>query len=346
MTERERADGLMTLGQSVAASPELYPVEFDPSCGRVRLIRLREEDYRAASFLDERLLVRGATETSIDWMEFAAAAEPIPLACDFIFHIGHVGSTLLARLLGTHERVFALREPALLRLLATGPGDDARLETLLRLYSRTWRAPQRSLVKATSFVSQIGPAMLRKAPSSRAVLMTVRAPTYIAGILGGTATRADLPRTVPQRLARLARRIKGGGLPAASSPGELAAAAWITEVWALADIASAFPDRILWLDFDEFLLDPRRGLAAVLLRLLGAAPSRELGPLLASPDMNRYSKAPEHPFGPGARGAALRQSAQVNAAEIGKGRAWLDRLAGSDSAAARIMSEKERLPGG
>ena len=192
MTERERADGLMTLGQSVAASPELYPVEFDPSCGRVRLIRLREEDYRAASFLDERLLVRGATETSIDWMEFAAAAEPIPLACDFIFHIGHVGSTLLARLLGTHERVFALREPALLRLLATGPGDDARLETLLRLYSRTWRAPQRSLVKATSFVSQIGPAMLRKAPSSRAVLMTVRAPTYIAGILGGTATRAQL----------------------------------------------------------------------------------------------------------------------------------------------------------
>ncbi|MEL7190174.1 MAG: hypothetical protein AAGK17_11525, partial [Pseudomonadota bacterium] len=49
----------------------------------------------------------------------------------FIFHIGHVGSTLLARLLGEAPDTLALREPQLLRQFA-------ELKTLEGLAHSPW----------------------------------------------------------------------------------------------------------------------------------------------------------------------------------------------------------------
>src|SRR3546814_16003598 len=65
---------------------------------RVLIALLGEADYRAASFLDQRLLT---DRVGREWRAWNAlpdlgAAAPRP---DFIFHIGHVGSTLVSRLL-------------------------------------------------------------------------------------------------------------------------------------------------------------------------------------------------------------------------------------------------------
>ena len=43
----------------------------------------------------------------------------------YIFPIGHVGSTLLSRLIGSHTGIFSLRESALLRTFAQLEGREA-----------------------------------------------------------------------------------------------------------------------------------------------------------------------------------------------------------------------------
>lgn len=316
-------------------TPRLYPLSYDGARERVRFVPLGEEDYRAASFLDERVL--GSTGFG-EWapLEALRGAMSLPHAeCDFIFHIGHVGSTLLSRLLGEHERVFSLREPAILRTLAIADlasQDSSSLEERTRLFlalwARVWRAPQRTLLKATSFVSELGPLMMRLSPSASAILMSVRPDVHIAAILASEASRAELVVNASMRLARLHRRLGGqvwrlDGL----SDGERAAMSWLSEAMALRRLATGFPDRVLWLDFDAFLADPEERLSALLRRLHGRAPQGAVQAVLRSADFGRYAKAPEHPFSSNMRREILNRAAEANADEISRGMAWLERAA-------------------
>src|SRR5688572_20394838 len=105
-------------------TPEYLPFELDPASGRVALLRMSEADYRAASFLDQRMLRPESVLIETEWDKLAMPPEARRDA-RYIFHIGNVGSTLISRLLGELPDVFALREPLLLRSFAESPPDDA-----------------------------------------------------------------------------------------------------------------------------------------------------------------------------------------------------------------------------
>ncbi len=85
--------------------------------------------YRAASFLDQRILTPNSERAEAGWAELALPAEARRDA-QYIFHIGNVGSTLISRLLGELPDVFALREPLLLRDFAAAASAPARFDTL------------------------------------------------------------------------------------------------------------------------------------------------------------------------------------------------------------------------
>ena len=317
------------------ASPDIYPLGIDLASGETRLIRMTEAAYRAASFHNDLMLPGAAPPRVAPWAELREAAAALSGESDFIFHIGHVGSTLLSRVLGDHEQVFALREPPPLRGLAIAQGlaasradaatvIGAYLPTLSRLYARVYRPSQRSLVKATSFVSEIGPALLDQSPSARAILLFVTPATYFTITLSSAAARADLDAMTPLRLARLDREAGGAGwAPRPVRPGEQAALGWACEICALDEIAAHYPERILWLDFDDFLNKPATGLAAMLRRLHGAAPADAVRILAQSPHFGRYSKAPEHAYDAGLRGQILASGWALHRAEIEHGMTWL-----------------------
>src|SRR5262249_28044027 len=149
--------------EELVRSPAWLPLEAAPD-GTVRLIRLDEAAYRAASFLDQRLLGAGYREGACGVAVLDAAATRLPRPAHYIFHIGHVGSTLISRLIGARERFFCLREPALLRpLAALSPtaGTRARsLDVALALLGRTWRPGQSVVLKVTSFVSEMAEPIL------------------------------------------------------------------------------------------------------------------------------------------------------------------------------------------
>jgi hypothetical protein len=341
-------------------TPRLYPMALDLDRDRVEFITLAEGDYEAASFLDERLLLTPRRSTAAAWAEVQRAAASLTGECDFIFHIGHVGSTLLSRLLGVSDRVFSVREPAVLRTLAeiaaglaigAGPWDretfQTRLDVLLKLWARTWRPGQKTLLKATSVVSEIAPELMGRSPSARAIAMFVAPQVYVAGMLAGPASRASLPVMAPARLARLHRR-PGAALWRldAVSEGELAAMAWTCEIMSLAAAAAAFGPRVKWIDFSTFLADPARGLAACLLHLHGRADEGAVAAMMASPHLRRYSKAPEHPFDRNLRRRVLEQAMIDHAGEIARAVAWLNaagRAFPTVAAAARLAAASREI---
>ena len=136
---------------------------------------------------------------------------------------------------------------------------------------------------------------------------------YISTILSGAASRGGLRSAAVQRLARLGSRFGDVRRYAAlQTEGELAALGWMCEVVALAEIATQFRERILWLDFDDFLARPAAGLSTVLERLNADASRPALDAMLASPHWSRYSKAPEHAYGADLRQEILARGRQLH----------------------------------
>jgi len=318
--------------EELTCSPAWFPLESDAA--GLDLLALDEAAYRQASFLDQRLLRGGHAQDRATLAEVQAAAAQLRPRAHYIFHTGHVGSTLISRLVGElPDRFFSLREPALLRAAAAAPasGADAaqpQLCALLGLLSRTWRPAQRAVIKPTSFVSELAARVLSMSESPRAIFLYAAPPAYLASILIGPNSRAESRLLAASRRARLLRRLSGA--PWRSDPaseGEQVALSWLTEMLALAEAAQACGGQLLWLDFDRFLRAPHEGLTAVL-RALGADPSaREVAALLDAPLMRQYSKAPEHAYDAQLRWELLKSAQHEHGAEIHRGLEWLARLA-------------------
>ena len=317
--------------QDIAGSPAWLPLECADS-GTLRLVRLDESGYRAASFLDQRILGSDPEEAFCPTATVAQAAATLVPGAHYLFHIGHVGSTLVSRLIGECTEFFSVREPATLRAVASDPSrafGGLDLRGVLSLLARSWRRDQRAVIKATSFVGEIAESILEIDRDSRAIFMFTPASAYLRCILGGPNSRRETRTLAPSRLARLRRRLGSEATPVEPrSEGEWIAMSWLAEMAALRAAADRFGSRVLWADFEAFLSAPVPALER-LLRALGAAPGpRELESVLTGPIMRQYSKAPEHAYDATLRRMVLESAEREHGAELRRGTQWLASLAG------------------
>jgi hypothetical protein len=326
--------------EEIARSPAWYPLETLPS-GDVRLVRLEEAAYLEASFLDQRILALGYAQARCPAALLEAAAVRLTPAAYYIFHTGHVGSTLISRLLGAHAGFFSVREPLLLRAVAAraDPGGGVpSLTTALTLLGRTWRREQRALVKVTSFVSELAGSVLEAPYQPRAILMFAQPLAYLRSIFAGPNSRAETRQLAASRQQRLARRLgEGGGQFEVRCEGELIAMSWLCEMSALRAAAGRFGSRILWVDFDRFLSEPVSGLRAMCEALGAQAAAQEIESLIAGPLMRQYSKAPQHAYDAGLRRELLHSAEQQHGAQIRRGMLWLQQLSARHPVVADIL---------
>lgn len=340
------------LAQRLAAGPSTFPHAIDAVRDMLLLVGLDEQQITEASFLDQRVLT---PQTWGRWLPFAdVAAEIDPGTRDdahYIFHIGHVGSTLVSRLLGEMPGVLALREPQLLRDLTDiiarmdavdAPWDPAsvpdRTRLLRRLLARTFRPDQRAIIKATSFTSEIAPLLV--GGTARALLLYVSPWSYLTTILAGETSRQETAQLTGARLVRLARRMDT--LPFrlwSMGEGERLAMSWIVEMLSLQHAARELPEgAALWIDFDRFLAEP----AAVLDRIathFGLAPDGEtLQRLVSGPIMRRYSKAPEHGYSTQLRRQLQQDAAKRHADVVREGLTCLEAFGCENADAARALT--------
>ena len=294
----------------------------DPAAGVVRLIEMSAEEYRAASFLDDRMLQPGLNAQLVPWGTVEQAIPPDARRdARWIFHIGHVGSTLVARMLGELPDVLSVREPRLLRDLTTAPDRARFTDAATALYSRTFAPEQQALVKATSFVSELAPELV--APGGRALFMYAAPDAYIAGMLAGENSLQELQVLAPVRAQRMAGRVQ---LELPQNLAELAAASWACEMTSLEQAADAMPDRtVAWMDFDRALAD-MPGELSLAAGLFGfAADAAQLTEIAEGPLIRRYSKALEYEYSPGLRRDLLAEATDHYRGEIAGALAMLAR---------------------
>ena len=284
-------------GDEIARDARWLVQALDPAAQMVRLVEMSRESYRAASFLDDRMLQRAVTAHVVPWHSVANAVAIAPRRdARWIFHIGHVGSTLLARLLGEIPRVLSIREPRFLRDLTSVP-EGERLATGLAaqaLFSRTFDPNEFALVKATSFVSEIAPELVP--PGERALFMYATPRNYVAAILAGENSVKELRMLRSVRTQRSASRVSGLDRQERSD-AHLAAAAWACEMTALEAAAEAMTDRkVTWADFDRILGDVQIDLGRFAAFFGFPASERQVDAIVSGPLMQRYSKALEYEY--------------------------------------------------
>ena len=335
------------------ASPNIYPQKIDLNSLMVLLVQFDADAYRRASFLDDRILTPAtlgawaAVDKVSDASRLVRNARPV----HFIFHTGHVGSTLVSRLLDETGIVLSLREPLPLRTLAeahdvAGRTDallsdgefDRNLAMLMRLWGRGYPPTRSVVIKATSSAGRLAATLLSASEGSRAIYLNLRAEPYLATLLAGQNSPTDLRGHGPERMRRLQSRTKAPLAPLHSlSIGELAAMSWLAESWSQHDARKQFPARILALDFDRLLESVAPNIGRILDHFGLPAETRQLDQISRSPVLTRYSKAPEFAYTPSVRAELIRDSRRRNGDQIRQGLAWLERLGESDAAAAEIV---------
>lgn len=325
-------------GRAMIETPEWLPFELDPATDRVAWLRMGEADYRAASFLDQRMLTPQSEIRQSDWPAMPAGARR---DAHYIFHIGNVGSTLISRLLGELPEMLALREPLLLRSFAAAPPPEERFDTLAALLSRTFRPEQRANVKATSFTSEIADRLVR--PGARALLLYATPERYLENILAGQNSWQTLQALSPTRLARLQRRC-----PELTADldrmhdGLRAALGWACEMTSLEQAAARLPEgSVLWMDFDIFLADPAGHFTAIARHFDCALDSAAARAICEGPLMRRYSKALDYEYSPELRREILADSRRRHAPALRDALNWLGGLQSRYPAAAQAIRRAE-----
>jgi hypothetical protein len=313
----------------------------DPNAGMIRLVAMDRESYRGASFLDDRLMQQPVDAQILAWPEVEAAiGGELRADARWIFHIGHVGSTLVSRLLGEIDGVLAVREPRLLRDVALTPPKVRQpyLAPIPKLMSRTFDESEIACVKATSFASEIAQDLVP--PGERALFMYAAPRHYVASILAGENSVKELHALAGHRGERLA--VRGIVLPPARHDADRAAAAWACEMATLEAAAGAMPDRqVAWADFDAMLNDMPAELGRVA-RFFGFDDDGgRLGAIAAGPLMRRYSKDPNYDYSPTLRRELIAQEVRLQGGHIDAALAMLRSAAEKSELLGRALARAE-----
>jgi hypothetical protein len=316
----------------VLSNAEYLPFDLDVERQRLLLLRLDAQQRADAAFLDRRI-VSGASQLA--WVPLSAVPRAAPqCAAAFIFHIGHCGSTLLARLLQSWPGVQVLREPQALRTLAAWrPHDraavDALLPGLVALWVRDPAGGYATVLKATSSCNALAAPLLAALPCSRALLLDMPLRSYLATVFKSEAALQDVASAWPSRAAELeAHGIDVSALAAGADTATVCAAGWLAEQLRFESLSRQVGvSRVLRVDFERLLADPENTLRTV---------ARHFGfdlegvqAAMASHAWRRYSKAADHAYDAADRAHDLALAERRFGAAIERGVAWVARQRGA-----------------
>jgi hypothetical protein len=327
--------------RQLLASPALFLHGMDFDAGTASLTPMTEESYARSVALDGRIEAAGAEHRiGLDALDRAAIApRPGRRSLHFIFHKGYCGATLLSRLLGAVDELFALREPPPLDLL----GREARrlggagaltperwrwANTVnLQLMARSWRDEDYAVVTAPPSCNQIMPGLVGWTPQCRAILLYVEPEPFIAGLMREDRQAREAADMEALYYADF-RAIVGDEAPALAEmgPARRAAMVWLAHGHAFRTMTAdpAFEGRLLPVDFDLFLGAPAQALSQIC-AFLGKPVDAT-----AAESLTGEAGMMGGPSGPGARRAELDSLRAAHRAEIDDAlrwvAPWIDRL--------------------
>ena len=330
------ADFLKGLGQG----PDFLFQEVDLVNRRGLVVQFGREDYRSASFLDQRAFRKdtlGAWLT-LDSVVAEAAALAEPPAAHAIFHVSHCGSTLVSRLLAELPDNLPVREPLVLLACAQErrelerpssrldqAGWDKLFDASMKLLSRVYRPGERACIKATSACGNLLMPFLRRSTASKALLLYTDLDTWLTVMLRNDEVRHN-GRFYAQAWLKDLHALTGRQdihLASLSDP-QMFAINWLTAMLHFERAKRHSPDRVRHCDFEKLLADPAGELAAMG-RFLELDTAR-VPELIAGPLMKSYAKRPGQAFDAATRARELQEVRNAKGPEVTAGIEYAEKL--------------------
>ena len=328
--------------QSLA--PEWLAHRFDESRNEVRFVDYDRATRSSAAFLTDDYLP--SREYRAEPRERARQLAPATAPIHFLFHSGFCCSTLFAQCFDQPGLATAFSEPMILndavgwRKRGAPPVEVGRLlDDALALLARPFEGDQAAIVKPSTVVNGLAPAMIGVRPDGRAIVMHAPLEDFITSI----AKKGLDGRLWVRELFLNMRRdslLSGLGFSDEQYFGQtdlqIAAAVWLGQQGLFRDVMQRFPGRVRSLVSTAFLDRPSAALEAAA-DLWGLALTRdqieaaEQGPLSRnSKDGKRYSRR--------AREADYKAARSAHADEIDKVMLWARAVA--DAAAIPLQLDQ------
>lgn len=334
--------------------------QLDLPSNRAVFLGVPETAYRDSAFLDHRLKAprQQPLIARISSLQEAARSMPLPVT-NWVFHPGHVGSTLLSRFLGELDAILPVREPLPLRnagglyreldhplALLARPQYERLEHAIFLMIGRTFSKSQRALVKATSDCCILIARALRANEDSRAIWLHVDLETFLAGMLRNDARREETRGFAQTRLWDLHELLGDQSIRLHDLDiGRITAVSWLANQGHLLRAREAgFADRILEVHFHDFLEDTRTWLEAILGHLGVPAEDRELDRMATSRWRGAYAKDPSSSFSASERFRQIEASLEANRDAIGGAMTFAEELCGQFPALAPLSDLLRRRP--
>jgi len=317
--------------------PDAYPLEFGQAS--LDLVPMTRETYRNSVFLDRGRIVPAARRGwqlplpgLLDEFERRGAGQS-PL--NFIFHIAHCGSTLLARAMELERRTLVLREPFPLRQLGaeaattpTGPRDAPVWRRCLALTAallgRRYADDQAVIVKANVPVNFILRPLMSLHPDSRGLLLYTGLERYVLSVLKTPMHR--------RWVGNVCRQLAGGiqATPELGQPDlrqlstpQAAACLWAAQMLRFRS-ALVQSSRLRSLDCETFFAQPEQTLTRSLQHFGVDLPSAEAGRIAASELFSHHAKDTARRYSRETRERELDQLRASLAGDLEAARQWVE----------------------
>jgi hypothetical protein len=308
------------------ASPDLYLHSFQGN--EALLVPMDRAAYHRSIFLDRR--ISPAADRPVRTVtRLLSASLPPRLQTNWIFHVAHCGSTLLARALDQLQTNLVLREPLALRQLALD-FDAERLSIAAALLSRRYERRLPTIVKANVPVNFLLPKLIELDPQARAIFLFLDLNDYLFAILRSEGNRGWLRNVTAQLGPHL-------GDLGSLSDGERAAALWQAQIEAFAAAVSRMPFARA-LNGESFFAAPAHFVRLAADHLDVPMDDGAIAKVVAGPLFATYSKNPELAFDNERRISGRAELARLLAPEIEKAEQWVAESGSAEKAMAVIAA--------
>lgn len=311
------------------ATPDNYLHSFDGNAAI--FVPMDRAAYHRSIFLDRRISPAINRPSRVDVTRLTALV-PRPLQANWIFHVAHCGSTLLARALDQLQTNLVLREPLALRQLAFNFNAD-RLAMVNSLLSRRYEPDLPTVVKANVPVNFLLPDLISLNPQSRCIFLYLELRDYLLATLRGEVHRNWLKNITTHLAPHLAGR-------AASTDAERAALVWTAQVEAFADAIDRMPSARA-LNGEAFFAAPFEFVRLSAEHLEVPLDEEQIKAIIAGPLFTTYSKNPSVHFDNEARLARRAELEKSLAPELELAQEWVAKNGGTATKAIEVIASAE-----
>lgn len=311
-------------------TPKFYHFAYEGD--RSLFVRMDREAYFGSIFLDGRIKPASPDAIRFDTAPLAQWRRDSGFRIErknWIFHIAHCGSTLLARALDRIGANLVLREPITLRQLGVWrasldeselPAWDAKLELAVAQLGKRYRPQAPVIVKANVPVNFILPQLMALDPGAPAILLYYPLRQYLLAILRTDAHRQWVMRVTDEMSYALSPMVGDiAGLDAV----ERASALWLAQLRAFDAVLETFPCARS-LSAETLFAAPRAVVSAAAGLFNVPLSDFELDAIIGSSLFTTDAKDPDQPFDRRARKMQALGLAWKMDRELARAREWVE----------------------